>query len=142
MNSVEKIFNLFFYYNTPDLIISEVGCVVHEMEGTDDEKLTFLRDNAAKDLLNAIRFPVPDSFTIEIGGVVIKGIDLVKFNALASRGYESLLFEPIFKHYNASSSPLILETPVENGVIRIGATDNVVHTTNFPFTGIHNIKLD
>ena len=43
----EKIFNLFIYTNGD--VIDQLGVVVHEMEGSDEEKLAFLKSAVDND---------------------------------------------------------------------------------------------
>ncbi len=61
---------------------------------------------------------------------------------MATQGYESLIFEPVYKHYNASKNPLVLQTPVRDGIIVIEGKADIIQAKNMPFTGIHNIKID
>jgi hypothetical protein len=47
----EKIFNFFLY--TDGTFINQLGVVVHEMDGADEDKIEFLRSSIYKDHLVA-----------------------------------------------------------------------------------------
>lgn len=126
METPEMIFNLYYYYSAADFIITEVGCVTHLISGSDEEKLAFLHENFEADLPEAIRFPLPDGFNVEKNGKIIKGVTVENLNMLAVTGKDSLVFEKVFQHYNASKSPMILYTPVKDGNISIQATAKIV----------------
>lgn len=50
---IEKIYNLFIFIKNN--IIYELGVAVHEIKGTDSEKLAFLQTHVHTDLKKAIR---------------------------------------------------------------------------------------
>lgn len=84
----ERIFNLYLFIQsglTPSGIIRELGARVHERSGTDSDKIAFLQKQAAADLAEAQRFPVPAQYV------------LVAINSAATqvgldyRGYEKLV---------------------------------------------------
>jgi len=117
MPNTETILNL-FYYATLD-IISEVGVVAHNISGTDEEKIAFLKSQVKTDFLQAQKFDLPDGFQIKVNGIIRKGIDHSSFRDLSNQGHSLLIFQNIFLHFNTPDNPLIVITPVKNGKIFI-----------------------
>ncbi|MFA6150981.1 MAG: hypothetical protein WC716_06665 [Chitinophagaceae bacterium] len=141
MEETESIFNLFYYVNFEG-IIKEVGVVVHEMSGSDNEKTAFLQQNVESDFLRAIRFPIPDNIKIKKNNIISVGIDHDTYRQHSGKGHDILIFENIFNYYKNSATPLMVITPVKNGMIHIeGTAENVQTQTPFP-SHIHVDKQD
>ncbi len=140
INETELIFNL-YYFATSD-IITEVGVVAHTISGTDEEKFSFLQENAERDFSNAIRFPIPDNVKIKMNGKVQNGIDHTTYRDYCSKGHGFIIFEAIFQYFDAPASPLTVITPVKDGEIFIEGRESGKQTkTPFP-SYIHIDKQD
>lgn len=131
----EKIFNL-FVYSTLDLV-TEVGVVTHSLQGSDEDKILFLKQNVDSDFITAEKFELPENFRIKIHDEVKKGIDYASYRNLCNQGHGLLIFENIFNHFSASSNPLVVVTPVKNGKIFIEGTETIKNTEEQPPKFIH-----
>ena len=78
----EKTFNLFIFVEND--IIHELGVVVHDQEGTDQEKLTFLQSQVVTDFKKAIQLLIPNRYLIEdeVTGETINALKYEKFRTL------------------------------------------------------------
>lgn len=56
-------------------IIGYVGYIELFINGSDEEKIVFLKSKVNEDLQKAIRMEIPDNFKIKINGNILKGID-------------------------------------------------------------------
>ncbi len=130
----EKTFNLFIFVKND--IIYELGVVVHEQEGTDQEKLAFLQSQAMTDLKKAIRFLIPNRYLIEdeATGKTINALKYEKFRTLTQMNLHTQVFEEIFQSFNASQTPLFCLTPVIDGELKIDATQE------FTIPDVHDIE--
>ncbi|WP_439490427.1 hypothetical protein [Algoriphagus sp.] len=131
----ETIFNL-YVFSILDLI-TEVGAVSHLHEGNDDEKVIFLKNNVYKDFEKVQRFPVPENFKIKINGIIRTGIDYTSYRNLCNEGNGLLIFERVFQHFNASSNPLVVVTPVKNGEIFIEGNEKIKIATTSLLKFVH-----
>jgi hypothetical protein len=131
----ETIFNLFVYVNLD--IITEVGVVKHTYQGTDDEKILFLKKNVDIDFQNAQRFALPANFQIKVNGIVKQGIDYTSFRNLCNEGHGLLILETIFQHFDTSSNPLVVVTPVKNGSIFIEGNEKIKIASTKPPKVVH-----
>lgn len=84
--------------------------ISYEAEGTDTEKINFLKQQARSDYERAISFEAP---TNDDGNF----ISYKKFSRLESRGYHYKLYEEIFDYFGVPDNPLICVTPVVDGKI-------------------------
>jgi len=125
LKMTEKTFNIFIFVEND--IIYELGVVVHEQEGTDQEKLAFLQSQLVTDFKKAIRLLLPNRYLIEYGatGKTINALKYEKFRALTQMNLYMQVFEEIFQSFNASQNPLFCLTPVIDGELRIDATQEV-----------------
>ena len=57
----EKIFNLFLYMGDNN-VINQIGVAIHEIIGSDIEKLNFLENAVSSDLESSKKFPIPNKF--------------------------------------------------------------------------------
>lgn len=103
---LEIILNIFLIIN--DDFVVAFKAKAHEMEGGDDRKIKFLKDNARNDYTEAENFNAP---TNSKGGFM----KYKKFARLEQQGMQFQLFEEIFQHYNAPQRPIVCVTPVVNG---------------------------
>lgn len=120
---MEQIFNL-FYFSTSD-VITEVGVVGHLIEGSDNDKIAFLQANVESDLLAAKKFPLPELFKLRKDGITRNAIDHVSYRNLCLEHKGLLIFENIFNHYNAKGNPLVIVTPVREGIIYYEGVDEL-----------------
>lgn len=114
----EKIFNLFLYINGE--IIDQLGVVVHELNGTDEEKMDFLRNAVKSDYKVADR-AVVKSCSYGTSDSVFK---YSSYFAMARLGRNIEVFEEIFSIHGASESPLYCVTSIVNGKPDIDITSN------------------
>lgn len=133
----ERIFNLFVYSDLD--IISQVGAVCHEIEGNDEEKISFLRSRVNIDFNNAEKFPIPEKISTTHKGLKRNSIDYNMFRDLSYKGEALMIFENVFIKYNAVKNPLVVVTPISNGKIRIDGQENIKMVEK-EFTG--NIKIE
>jgi hypothetical protein len=104
----EQVFN-FLYFVKGD-IIQEFGFVVHEFDGTDNEKSMFLQSQIDKDYPNSERFPAIR------GG---KPMRVDAYTASMRLGTHLEVFEEVFNRYNANANPLCCVSAIVNGKPRI-----------------------
>lgn len=132
---LETVFNLYVYSNID--LITEVGVVIHRCAGCDDEKVKFLQENVKNDFENAQKFELPANFQIKINGVTRQGIDYKSYRDLCNEGHGLLIFDTVFQYFNASINPLVVVTPVKNGVIFIEEIEIIKTTSVKPPKFIH-----
>lgn len=105
---LEKILNIY--------LIIEKGLVVsfkaksYEIEGSDETKIKFLKENARNDFLSAYSFDAPQN---KKGGAM-KYSHFAKFE---KQGMQYDLFEEIFQKFGVPDSPIVCVTPVVDGEI-------------------------
>jgi len=104
----EKILNLYLVINNDT--IEEFRGAMYEMEGTDDEKITYLKMRAAQDFDSAFKFDSPVS---RFG----KRMKYRQFARLEQQGKQFAFFEEIFQRFEVPDSPLVCVTPVVNGKV-------------------------
>lgn len=127
----ETIFNLYFYVSED--IISEVGAVVHRHSGSDDEKLLYLQQNVQHDFGKVKKFEVPPRFKIKVNGDIKNGIDFTSYRNLCNEGYGLSIFEKAFQFFSGPPDPLVVVTPVENGIVKVEGIEKIkIATTSAP----------
>ncbi len=82
----------------------------YEQQGSDEDKISFLKSCAAKDFENAYVFDAPTNRVGEF-------MSYNKFNKLEMQGMHYQLFEDIFSKFSIPENPLICVTPVVDGEI-------------------------
>jgi hypothetical protein len=118
-------------------VITEVGCVKHDVQGSNEEKIQFLQQHVESDFANAKKFELPDNFTTKSDGVTRKAIDYGIYKDLYNEGHGLLIFEKAFQHFYASANPLIVVTPVKNGQIYFEGREEFRKTDKTPPTFVH-----
>lgn len=113
----ELIFNIFLYVD--DNIINKIGVVCHNIEGTDDEKISFLQQNAERDFKDARRHSLPNIFRLKIKGKIYNALNYDRYREMSYNGTSGVLFEEIYKEYNPSSAPLVCITMIADGQVKI-----------------------
>ena len=128
---MEQIYNLFYYVDND--IITKVGAVAYKQDGSDDYKIKFLQSKVEDDYKVAQLFDLPDKFKILVNSEVINGVDSVTYKNICSQGFGLIIFNNIYKYYNAPSDSLIVITPIVDGSIKIeGFTDIIEQMENEP----------
>ena len=122
----ERIFNLYLFIQsglTASGIIQELGARVHERSGTDSDKIAFLQKQAAADLAQVQRFPVPAQYVLVAvnSAATQAGLDYRGYEKLVQGGRHLEVFEEVFQALGAPADPLICITPVVDGKIQIEA---------------------
>lgn len=121
---METIFSLFPICN--DDIIEYIGYKTHEVDGTDDQKLKFLKERVYEDSKDLKFVSIPNSFKVSKGdNKNIVGIHHLTFNTLAHNGTVGVLYEDIFQICNANDNPLFLQTMIVDGEIKIDVTEKI-----------------
>ncbi|RYX85132.1 hypothetical protein EON73_03005 [bacterium] len=115
---MEKIINTFPIFE--ENVMTCIGFRVHELSGTDEEKITFLKGRIDDDFKEMAIALLPDNFTLKLtNGLTVPGITLERYNTLLHNGTEGILYEGIYQIFGFGDSPLQISTPVKNGKIRI-----------------------
>ncbi|WP_444889499.1 hypothetical protein [Microbulbifer sp. DLAB2-AA] len=107
---MEEIYNLFFY--SDDKRVSDIGCVVHRIDGSDEEKLKFLQAHLENDSANSKRYEIPHQYLNEKNEFTN-----AEMRSLMRLGRAAGVFEKIFLEHGAPASPLMIITPVLNGAV-------------------------
>jgi hypothetical protein len=119
----ELIFNIFLYIDNN--IINKIGVVCHNIEGTDDEKISFLKQNVVFDYKHANRYSLPNNFKLEINGKVYNALNYDRYREMAYNGTSGVLFEEIYRKYNASLTPLVCITMIADGQVKIESFEKI-----------------
>lgn len=82
----------------------------YQREGSDENKIKFLKEHAKEDFTSAFNFEAPQN---KRGGFM----PYRKFSKLESSGMQYRLFEEIFEKFKVRENPLICVTPVMDGEI-------------------------
>lgn len=104
----EIILNIYLIIN--DNLVKEFRAVSYKKEGTDNEKIEFLKSKVESDLNNAYKFDAP---TDKKGNFM----NYNKFYKLEKKGRHFELFENIFSDFDVPEKPLVCVTPVVDGKI-------------------------
>jgi len=101
----EPAYNLFLYVDKS--LISALGVAVHELDGTDPEKLMTLQKRVGQDYRVAKRYKLARRF--EWG----------EYEVLMRLGRELEIFEEVFRDCKAPLNPLVAITPIVDGAPKI-----------------------
>lgn len=131
----EIIFNLFLIVE--DNIIYELGAVSHDIEGTDEEKINFLKSSVEVDSKEIIRFKLSENFKLKIGEKEYYALNYDRYIEMIHNGTFLIVFENIFQHFRSSPTPFICITVISGGQIQIdGVYPEYPEQVMFP-SGIH-----
>lgn len=97
----EPTFNLFLYVKMPS--VTELGAVVHDLDGSDHEKISALQLLVDSDYQIARRYKPS------------RPLSWQDYESLMRLGRELEVFEEIFRDNNAPSQPLVAITPIVDG---------------------------
>jgi hypothetical protein len=104
----ETILNIYLVINSG--IVKEFRAISYKEDGSDDEKISFLKSRARQDFQNSIHFDAP----MDKNG---NYMPYNKFFKLEKRGLQFQLFEEIFEAFKVPDKPLVCVTPVVDGEI-------------------------
>ena len=104
----ETAYNLFLYVEMP--FIKALGVALHDLDGTDQEKLAALQRLVEDDHKTAKRYALKEP---------LKWTD---YQSLMRLGRELSVFEHIFRDCDAPTDPLVVITPISDGAPHILAT--------------------
>ncbi|AFN73421.1 hypothetical protein MROS_0177 [Melioribacter roseus P3M-2] len=104
----ETILNIYVEIENKDVV--GFKAISYEVEGSDADKINFLKRQAKSDYMRAVRFEAPVNEKGEF-------ISYRKFSRLESKGYHYKLYEEIFDYFETPDNPLICVTPVLDGKI-------------------------
>jgi hypothetical protein len=104
----EIILNIYLVIN--DGIVSEFRAKSYTIDGSDEEKIKFLKLKAEGDFLSAEIFESPH----DKNG---RKITYNKFYKFEKQGLHFRFFENVFDYFNAPQTPLVCVTPVVDGKI-------------------------
>ncbi len=105
---METILNIYLVIEN-NFIVS-FKAKAYEQEGSDEDKIKFLKENARKDFDSAYSFDAPRN----------KKGDLMKYSRFAKfekQGMQFTFFEEIFDRFKMPQNPLVCVTPVLDGKI-------------------------
>ncbi len=105
---LEIILNIFLIIENDYVVAFRAHA--HEMEGGDDRKIRFLKDNVDEDFQRANVFDAPTNKTGDF-------MKYNKFSRLEKQGMQYQLFEEIFQYFKAPQNPIVCVTPVVNGTL-------------------------
>ncbi|TWI10513.1 hypothetical protein [Aerolutibacter ruishenii] len=98
----EQIYNVFLFFDAKDLC-SVAGYATHLHEGSDQERIDFLRQRVDADLALAQKVPLSRPFTRS------------EYNARCRIGEGHHLYDELFVQTGAGAAPLFVSTPVLDG---------------------------
>lgn len=106
--ATEEIYNLFVFFERH--AIKALGVAVHDLDGTDDQKIEFLRSRVDQDHASAKRYAPMGSLSTE------------GYEARLRLGLSLEIFEEIFRERNAPSRPLCVVTAIQDGKPKTSAS--------------------
>lgn len=107
----ETILNIFLVVDKD--YVTGFKVKAYQKEGTDAEKISFLKEKAKTDFSASFHFNAPQN---RFG----RFMPYKKFSKLESQGFQYRLFEEIFQKFNVPEKPLICVTPVVDGEVWCG----------------------
>ena len=105
---METILNIYLIINNN--VVTAFKAKPYQMEGSDEEKIKFLKEHAKEDLTTSFHFSAPQNKSGEF-------MSYKKFSKIESQGLQYKLFEEIFEKLHVPEKPLICVTPVVNGEV-------------------------
>jgi len=133
----EVIFNFFPILKND--IIRKIGYTTHDISGTDEEKISFLKSKIDSDMSKITYISIPKSFKVSKPGVSeMIGISLSQYNNLVLNNTIAVLFEPAFDMFDSSETPLFIATVIKNGQIKI--TESVKAEIDYGAPFVKGIK--
>jgi hypothetical protein len=106
--------------------IFELGVATYNAEGSDENKIEFLKSRAFLDYKESKRFNIPKEYL----GKKNSELHYRTFIAMQRQGIHLDLFEKIFEYYDSPSNPLVNITPIVDGKPKVD-----IVTNNSPLQG-------
>lgn len=119
----EQIFNIFLIIE--DKFITEIGVAIHEIEGTDEQKVEYLNEHIESDVKICTRFKLPEIFKTKDNGKEFTALSYERYREMVHSGTDGILFEQIYTYYKATDTPLRCVTTVVDGKITIDDIDTI-----------------
>lgn len=107
----EVVLNIYLIINEGTVV--EFRAFSYRIEGSDDDKIEFLKKHVEEDFSRAYHFDAPKDRQGRF-------MSYNRFAKLEERGKQYELFEEIFSSFNVPEKPLICVTPVVDGKIMAG----------------------
>jgi hypothetical protein len=105
---IETILNIFLIVDKN--FVTAFKAKAYEQDGSDEEKIKFLKEQAKVDFASAYLFDAPQNKSGEF-------MSYKKFSKIESQGLQYKLFEEIFEKFKVPEKPLICVTPVVDGEV-------------------------
>lgn len=103
---LETILNIYLVIEND--LVTGFKAKTYQQEGTDEEKIDFLKRNAKNDFESALFFDSP----IDKHG---RFMSYKRFAKLEKQGMHYRLFEEIFSEFDVPDKPLVCVTPIVDG---------------------------
>jgi hypothetical protein len=104
----ETILNIYLIIDNN--LVTAYKCKAYEHNGSDDDKIKFLKEHAKRDFSTSYHFDAPQNRRGEF-------MPYKKFAKIESQGLQYKLFEEIFQKFSIPEKPLICVTPVVDGEV-------------------------
>lgn len=114
---LDTVYNLFLYVESD--LIKQLGIALHEMDGTDQQKVTALQMLVDADYKTALRVNAKPKFRYN------------EYESQMRLGHQLEAFEPLLQQCNAPINPLVVITPIVDELPRVLA-----------ITGLGALNLD
>jgi len=105
-----------------DEFLEEIGVAIHNLDGTDEEKLALLRSSVEMDYRSCQRFLPPQKNGLSS---IAPRITRNAYFSMMRLGRHMELFEEIFEQFHASANPICCITQVVDGKPKIDITTNL-----------------
>ncbi|MCX6168576.1 MAG: hypothetical protein NTX65_04500 [Ignavibacteriales bacterium] len=102
----ETILNIYLIIDKN--IVTAYKCKAYQQDGSDEEKIKFLKEQAKEDFSNSYHFDAPQNKRGEF-------MSYKKFSKIESQGLQYKLFEEIFEKFHVPEKPMVCVTPVVDG---------------------------
>lgn len=114
----EPTFNLYLFMGA-DGIVTELGAVRRDQDGTDNQKAFRLLAESHDDARKCVRFPVPARYGVYLDGrTVSRRTTWLTFRTLFDANLHLDLFDEVLTALGSGPHPYTAVTPVVDGVIR------------------------
>lgn len=121
---LETAYNLFVFAKGD--ILTGIGVAMHEVDGSDSEKIAFLQGRVASDLPGATRYPLPtQKMRVWLGLVPDEAITYDMFSYLGRTGHVMCVFEDLLQSVGAPQNPLMCVTPIVDDKPLVDALNHI-----------------
>ncbi len=105
---METILNIYLIIDNN--FVTAFKAKAYQQEGSDEEKIKFLKERAKEDLSTSFYFIAPQNKNGEF-------MSYKRFSKIESQGLQYKLFDEIFEKFRVPEKPLICVTPVVDGEV-------------------------